>query len=363
MNTRSAWITVLGLVLAGNCSVPLCAQQAGLPDVYSFSSTNAFVGQGGAVTVNRNGSKELIEISAGPQFHTVTLYDFQAGRLYTLDLTSRICTTQKYASAYAPTMLDPVGGAAEMQRQVAANPPKNFSAAVVNGIRTKAAKLDSPEGTSTIWLDDKFGFMVKMAGPMGGKNVTAFEMRQLSYAPSPTALFTTPAGCKEIGGVSDANGGRAEISAQVGVEAQAQLAAAGAEIRAVGAPATTTPPNRTAPESRGSAGGSDSVIGTWDFSGRDSKSVEWRGTLNVTKLDLSQFRSKPSFTHECEFDIASADSGRGVGAACTFDLQAKKFSLVSGSVTYTAALSDGATLTDGVWIENGAKGTWTAKRR
>jgi hypothetical protein len=56
-----------------------------------------------SVKVNRNGSREVMErvpAGAAKKFHDRAWYDFQAHRLWTLDLNSKIYTTQAYASAY-----------------------------------------------------------------------------------------------------------------------------------------------------------------------------------------------------------------------------------------------------------------------
>ena len=50
-----------------------------------------------------------------------------------------------------------------------------------------------------------------------------FEMQQLSYAPSPPALFAPPAECTRMGGTSSATGGHAETTVEASASATVQL--------------------------------------------------------------------------------------------------------------------------------------------
>jgi hypothetical protein len=48
-------------------------------------------------------------------------------------------------------------------------------------------------------------------------------MQQLSYAPSPGSLFTPPASCTRVGGVTSATGGHAEMRAEASVSGTRQV--------------------------------------------------------------------------------------------------------------------------------------------
>jgi hypothetical protein len=73
--------------------------------------------------------------------------DFQAHRIYTVDLNVNRCTTQQYVSAYAPVMHDPIGGAEEMAAR--AGSLKTISRESVNGIpaRVVEAPLEGWRGS------------------------------------------------------------------------------------------------------------------------------------------------------------------------------------------------------------------------
>ncbi len=223
------------------------AQSPALPETYSFSA-NANMGGPMTVKVNRNGSKELIEMRLeSGAMHTRQLYDFQAHRVYNLDLNVNQCTTQEYTSSYAPTLQDPIGGSAEMARQTASLPVVGTE--TVNGIATKVVEtaLSQGRGKYKSWLDQKHGFPVKQAVTLGSQpEKVVFEIRELSFAPSPASLFTVPPGCGPVSGVTSATGGRAEAKVDVKVSATQELGESGAAKKAAGSKESksSTPPAR-----------------------------------------------------------------------------------------------------------------------
>ena len=356
MKHQIGWAVVLSMgAMTSIQTATLHAESSRMPDTYSFLSTNSMVGPGMTVKVNRNGSKELIErivdrgTGGSNSYHDRVLYDFEARRIYTVDLNSKLCTTQEYGSAYAPSQLDPIGGAAETQAQLAANPPKAFAAETLNGIRVKVADLGSPQMQGKLWLDEKFSFMVKlMVGPKGAPPTTAFEMRELRYEPSPASLFTAPTGCTQVAGISTATGGHAEFQAdaQVHVEHSVGRGASGA---------------KRAPARRGP----DPVLGKWEFTGTDGTGAAWTGFLTIREIDLSGYgENPPPYSHQCEFDLRSANSSQGMDSPCLYDEATRKLSAGSEPPNqYTAVLSaDGASFVEGRWGEGEpAKGSWSAK--
>jgi hypothetical protein len=76
------------------------------------------------VQVDRDGSKESIEQTAPPGkdgsgMHIRSLYDFAAHKVWTMNLDGGPCTVVAYTSPDAPSMLDPVSGAAEVRAGLA----------------------------------------------------------------------------------------------------------------------------------------------------------------------------------------------------------------------------------------------------
>jgi hypothetical protein len=111
------------------------------------------------------------------------------------------------------------------------------------------------------------------------------------------------------------------------------------------APAPNAPAAVKAP-----AGG---PFGKWAFTGKDSNGVDWSGSLTVGKLDPERFNPE-KYDYMCELDLRSANSGRGVGAPCTYDAKTGTlaFGGSRGLYNYSAVLSpDGASLSQGKWRE------------
>jgi hypothetical protein len=323
------------------------AQSPALPQTYAFTAASNMMGPM-TVTVHRNVSRELVEMAGtAGGVHLRQLYDFQAHRVYTVDLNVNRCTTQEYVSPYAPVFHDPIGGAEEMVRQVSSLPVVGRE--TVNGVAVKLveAPLSGVQGKYRFWLEEKFGFPIKQTIIMGTQpERVLFEMRQISYAPSAATLFTAPADCTRIAGVTNANGGSAQMDVNANVQAQAQSGPAGG------------PAAKQAAQTGGAQ-----LVGKWDFTGKDAAGTQWRGTLTIQKLTPDSF-DPAKYSNECELDLASANSGKGVGGPCLYDPRTKTFSFTGGGssskYSFTAILSpDGASLTQGRWVEGGT-GSWSA---
>ena len=79
----------------------------------------------------------------------------------------------------------------------------------------------------TYWFDEKHGFTVKQTvTPKGRPERVVFEIRQITYAPSPASLFTPPADCTPGGGVTSATGGHAEAQVEATVQQTHDLGSA-----------------------------------------------------------------------------------------------------------------------------------------
>jgi hypothetical protein len=100
------------------------------------------------------------------------------------------------------------------------------------------------------------------------------------------------------------------------------------------------------------AGNGGPLLGRWEFAGKDSKGVVWKGTLRVQKLDTKLFDAD-RFHSIFILEAQSADSSSGVEAPCKWDVDKREVSFSTGSVEYTAILSpDGKSLTQGKWTES-----------
>ena len=217
------WLILLGAALSW-------AQVTSPPQTYSFQAIASSMGSPMTVEAHRNGSQEVIERSAAQasKFHDRVWYDFQAHRLYSLDLNSNLCTTQAYESAYAPSLFEPVGAAAETAAQMAGVPANQWQKATINGIAAMTMESGSDEARVKVWVDEKYKFMVRMDMAQGKEPLTTrFEIKQISYGPSPEALFTMPANCKQLGGASSSTGGHTEFQVQASASGTRQLGSGG----------------------------------------------------------------------------------------------------------------------------------------
>jgi hypothetical protein len=133
------------------------------------------------IKVSRNGSKEVVELT-GDSYHLRHWYDFAAHKIYTLDLAANRCTVQEYGSPYAPLWFDPIGGSADMIKQMSGpEAPKFVRKETVNGIAAKVAEAVFAQGKFIYWLDEKYGFMVKQNAAIAKRpEQTIFEVKQLA---------------------------------------------------------------------------------------------------------------------------------------------------------------------------------------
>lgn len=225
---RSLSVALVTTSLAVCLARPAGAQTPPLPRTYSFEGTASMLMPGLKVVVHRNGPWEVIErILPGregmpPELHDRVLYDFDGHKVYTRDLLADRCTVQRYESPYAP-MFDPIGGAEEQIAQMAKAPPRVLRRETVNGIPARVVedRLEGADGKYRLWLEEKYGFPVRMEVALAGRPAAVqLDMAQLSYAASPAALFVPPSGCTPIGGVATATGGHAEATVDVQVPTQ-----------------------------------------------------------------------------------------------------------------------------------------------
>jgi len=226
--SRKIFFIVLILMLA-QAALTVPAQSDSLPDTYSFQGISSATGPPTNLQVNRNGSKEVIERTRPAkqgewdEYHVRTLYDFQAHKVYDIDLIGKSCWVQKYDSSNAPSMFDPIGQAEQMAAELAKEKQQFIRREKINGIPAKMFEVTLPknQGKYKIWLEEKYNFEVKWVMAMAGEpEETQFEIRQLSYKPSPAALFMPPKECKQIGGAAAATESHSEVKIDVKIPEQ-----------------------------------------------------------------------------------------------------------------------------------------------
>jgi len=198
--------------------------QVPLPTTYSYSEDPALsIVAPTLVTLHRDGAKELIEQVIPPspgrpkEFRSHILYDFQAHKIYTQVLSEpgAPCSVMEYSTPAAPAEFDFISGGADLMKEFTddgKNTPQTVGKELLNGIHTTIVEVGPAQAKGKIWLAEQGGFPVKVIGPgADGKLETIIEMKQLSFAKPPAAVFMPPSGCQAIGGEATANGVHAEL--------------------------------------------------------------------------------------------------------------------------------------------------------
>ena len=175
-----------------------------LTGISLLTDASIFTGKPSYVAIHRDGSKELMVITAqGARIPTRVLIDFDAHKYYTMTDTS--CSAGKYASDRAPVNTDPVTGS-EVLRVffTAGRKPISETAQTLHGMAAKLQELPGPpkaEGRDPwsarkLWLADEGGYLLKIeAVDAEGKTVTVLEVKRLSFARPPARLFALPKDC------------------------------------------------------------------------------------------------------------------------------------------------------------------------
>lgn len=211
MSLRQALPLLFGLVLdlAAPFSAAQSATQSATPLAYSMTlvsnmtEVSMFSGRESNVTVHRNGSREMVEVTLAPQpgnpqsVRMRYLFDFEAHKAYTLDLDTNSCSWMRYVSADAPLNYDPITGSAAMLAQTSQPKPKDMRPEAVNGIPARREEfVMAGQGTTRLWIAEKGNFIVKLEafGP-NGKRMMYMEVKQLSYARPQDSLLAAPPDC------------------------------------------------------------------------------------------------------------------------------------------------------------------------
>jgi len=204
---RSAILaTISGLALS------LAQSQTPAPQTYSYTQDPAFPIAGPAVVkITRDGPHVVVDqvMPAGfggreKEYRGHLVYDLQAQKLYTQVLSDpgSPCGLQTFTDPAVPSLFDPVGGSADLLKEIAGGTPlKQTGTETMNGIPSNVMSLTSPKGNGKVWLAQNGGFIVRIDTiPPDGKPVTMIEIKQLSFAKPPASAFTPPGGCIAMDG-------------------------------------------------------------------------------------------------------------------------------------------------------------------
>jgi hypothetical protein len=179
-----------------------CAQYSPAPRAYSLTEYNSMFGMPMTRQIARNGQKVFIDQTMPPGspgsqgIHMRTLYDLDRHTSFTWDLLepSRPCDS--------PTVFDgdgnwgdPFESSASMRQQMLGG-AKKVGPAALNGIAAELYSVTAPQGTAKIWIEPKYGLMVKVEMAMaGGPAQTRYELKSFSDAPPAASNFVLPPAC------------------------------------------------------------------------------------------------------------------------------------------------------------------------
>ena len=196
---RVATIAWLGsVVFLGSFLAPSAqAQTAKPPDAYSVTEVNALMGPTMTMKIDRDGARAVVESTIAPQpgatpsaaSHTLTYYDFQNHKNYTLNLSdaSAVCSRGDFSGDWG----DPFEVSAGLWKELAPQHPRQTGAETVNGFATKVMETAAGPDQAKLWLDTASGLVVK--AQTGTQ--TILEIKRLSLAKPPAAIFAVPAKC------------------------------------------------------------------------------------------------------------------------------------------------------------------------
>ncbi len=173
-----------------------------------------------AISLYRDGPREMIEMTraanaAHPKGWRSRMWlDFTAHRQYAVDSNAPgKCSVIKYTSDGPPPLLDRVVGAAEIPTGI-----KPSGTQTLGSVKTSVFEA----GPEKLWVDQTHHLIIKLVLAMrdgqpkvGGTPQTMFDLTGIRFDKPDPALLSPPTHCKQIAGKSNANGGHAEVGAQV----------------------------------------------------------------------------------------------------------------------------------------------------
>jgi hypothetical protein len=171
----------------------LCAQTA-VPTTYSVVEINSMLGMPVTQHIYRDGSHAVIENQSGDTL-VRAIYDLDAHKNVSWDLRKPQagCGTTNFSGDWG----DPFSGD-DLMGELKKEHIKQTGTETVNGFATNVLETDGT-GPSKLkakaWIDQKYGFFVKVAVEQNGQMTTMLELKSATFAPPPSGMFKIPAFC------------------------------------------------------------------------------------------------------------------------------------------------------------------------
>jgi hypothetical protein len=173
------------------------AQTPKPPPAYSLTEVNAMMGPSMTMKIDRDGPLIIVEstiatpagAAPAPGSHTRTYYDLQNHKNYTVDLdnAAAVCSRGDISGDWG----DPFEVYAGLMKELGPQNPKQTGSETVNGFATKVIETAAGPEHAKAWVDTVSGLLVKLQ--TGAQ--TVLEVKKLTVAKPPAALFTLPAKC------------------------------------------------------------------------------------------------------------------------------------------------------------------------
>jgi hypothetical protein len=202
MTKRQFVLWAVGFVsLLSLACAELQAQYAAPPDAYSVSEVNAMMGTPVVMQIYRDGSKALVDQSFSGQgsaksTHVRTLYDLKAKTSLTWDLNNASvpCGLATFSGDWG----DPFAASAELNADLAKQHPNEVGSATLNGIPSKVLEaVAGVDGKSKLWVDTKFGLIVRWITTGKGGAQTMIEVKKLDLSKPDPSVFALPPACAQ----------------------------------------------------------------------------------------------------------------------------------------------------------------------
>jgi hypothetical protein len=183
------------LVLLASLAAPsVHAQSTKAPQAYSVTEVTAMFGPSMTLKVDRDGDRAVVDEtvpshSAGSTgIHTRSYYDIKNHRSYSVDL--NFAAANCSSGTFDDNWFDPFEISATLMGDFAN--ARQTGMDTVNGFAAKVLESGAAgPGYKKVWLDTASGLIVKAQA--GAE--TIIEVKRLSLAKPPAALFAVPAAC------------------------------------------------------------------------------------------------------------------------------------------------------------------------
>ena len=186
------------------CLRPPCshAQYAPHPQAYSLTEFNGLLGIPMTREISRDGTKIFVDMTTPPSrpgskgSHTRTFWDLERHASYTWDPadTGRPCGPSVFDGD--GSWGDPFVTSSSMTGELIKGGAKRSGTETVNGIAADVFVISSPEAKAKVWIEPKYGMVVRLDMGMGNSPVEKkYEVKSLSFSQPASSVFALPPAC------------------------------------------------------------------------------------------------------------------------------------------------------------------------